>query len=57
MLTEAQIDRLLSYHERLQAMLTKCAANRNDVILPQLGLEATHVPKVCLLVQTHELSV
>lgn len=45
-LSDSQIDNILTCYMWLIDMLRKCEEERNEDILPQLGLEALSVPKV-----------
>ena len=47
-LTDKQIDNLLTCYQWMLDGLQRCAEERNEDILPQLGLEAIALPKVIL---------
>ena len=44
-LTDEQEEQILCSYGVMHQMLSKCAAERESQILPQLGLDGMHVPK------------
>ena len=45
-LKDSQVDSILTCYQWMIDMLQRCAEERNEEILPQLGLEATSLPMV-----------